>query len=88
MPSPAVGFRSKNRGNSRMRFTPGFPHLGRDLLSLDSAGVPLDQTAIENHALVKASFKHENVFYRVRKGDPFLKLCLGFGSGEMAMTFR
>ena len=48
------------------------PHLGRDLISLDSAGVPLDQTATENHALVKASFKHENAFYRVRKGDPFL----------------
>ena len=29
---------------------------------------------------MKASFKHENVFYRVRKGDPFLKLFLGYSA--------
>jgi hypothetical protein len=42
-----------------------------ELISLDPAGVPLDETATENHALVKASFKHENVFYRDKKGDLF-----------------
>jgi hypothetical protein len=42
-----------------------------ELISLDPAGVPLDQTATENHALVKARFKHENVFYRDKKGDLF-----------------
>ena len=53
------------------RETPGSPHLGRYLLSLNSAGLPLEQTAIEN-ALLKVSFKHKNALHRVKKRDALL----------------
>jgi len=46
------------------------------LISLDPAGVPLDQTANENRALVKASFNMRMYFIVLRKGF-FFEALLG-----------